>query len=536
MLRVSVVFIHLIARSAMSVQTYLLESEKPFGESLIWQLNREYYQEVGVEAWRSQKVPHQLTSNSMVGMTYAELIFGVMKDLARQGKLEERLYILELGAGHGRLAFHIIVHLQRLLDGYNSALPPFCYVISDFVESNLSFFSNHPQFQDFINQGILDVAYFDAINSNELALRHSNVFIKKDDLSNPLVAIANYFFDSIPADLFHIQNGKINNCNVALHTDADHQSMTTTEKLDNINIEFINNKIKADYYSDTQENEVLNEYRGKLFDTYLLFPHAGFQCIRHLHDLSKSGLIVLTMDKGYHKLSGLDNHPAPEMITHGSMSMAVNFHALGSYCDKKGGVSKFSEYSNFDLELGCLLIVKDAKSYSETLSSYERFVNNYGPDDFNGMKLFSYKHIASMTMRELIGAIRMSHYDSTVFIKLLPRIKQVMQHISRSDRDRLNQTLHRAWSMYFTFNETHDLAFEIGGMLYALGYYQEALDYFNHSVRLYGHTTDEYYNRILCHYQLRQDALFSAQLKEGKATFPNFDGWTYLDGLDLNAE
>jgi len=98
----------------MSEQTYLLESAKPFGESMIWQLNREYYLEKGPEAWRTQKVPHQLTSNSMVGMTYAELIFAVMKDLAHEGKTDERLYILELGAGHGRLAYHIIIHLQRL--------------------------------------------------------------------------------------------------------------------------------------------------------------------------------------------------------------------------------------------------------------------------------------------------------------------------------------------------------------------------------------------------------------------------------------
>jgi len=520
----------------MSEQTYLLESAKPFGESMIWQLNREYYLEKGPEAWRTQKVPHQLTSNSMVGMTYAELIFAVMKDLAHEGKTDERLYILELGAGHGRLAYHIIIHLQRLLKGYGSPLPSFCYVVSDFVEENLSFFSNHPQFQDFINQGLLDVAYFDAINGKEIHLRHSDLNIKKADLSIPLIAIANYFFDSIPADLFHIQNGKINNCNIALHTDEESGSMNSSEKLDHIQIDFINNPVDSNYYNDPNENEVLNAYRGQLFDTYLLFPHAGLQCIQNLYELSESGVIVLTMDKGFHKLTGLENAAVPEMITHGSMSMAVNFHALGAYCDKLGGISKFSEYSNFDLELGCLLITKDAKGFTETLSSYDRFVNNYGPDDFNGMKLFSYKHIATMTMRELIGAIRMSHYDSTVFIKLLPRIKQVMQHISRDDRDRLNQTLHRAWSMYFTLNEPNDLAFEIGGVLYALGYYQEALSYFDHSEKLYGHTTDEYYNRILCHYQLRQDVLFSNELKEGKVAFPDFKGWAYLDGLDLGAE
>ena len=221
----------------MTDSTYHLEAPTLFADSLIWQLNREYYEHHGIDAWRSQKVPHQITSNSMVGMTYAELIFGIMKDVARKKGTEERLYILELGAGHGRLAYHILIHLNKLINHYHSPLPSFCYIISDFAEDNLEFFSAHSQFQKFIIQGILDVAHFDAIDGDHIHLRHSGLTIRYNDLLNPLIVIANYFFDSIPVDLFHIQNGKINNCSVSLNTDKDSASMNIKETLEHINIE-----------------------------------------------------------------------------------------------------------------------------------------------------------------------------------------------------------------------------------------------------------------------------------------------------------
>ena len=89
----------------MDEYRYQIEEATPFSKSLIWQLNRDYYQNTGVDAWRQGIVPHNLTSNSMVGKTYAELIFAFLKDLAAKGQTQEKIYIMELGAGHGRLSF-----------------------------------------------------------------------------------------------------------------------------------------------------------------------------------------------------------------------------------------------------------------------------------------------------------------------------------------------------------------------------------------------------------------------------------------------
>ncbi len=189
----------------MNNDHFEIQSKTPFAESIIWQLNRDFYQEQGIKAWSEGIVPHQMTSNSQVGKTYAELIFALLKDLADKGNLEI-VYLVELGAGHGRLAFHILKHLDKLVAGTNRVMPQYCYVLSDIVEDNLSFFMDHPQLQYYLEKGELDIAYFDAIDSKELHLRYAQKTIHAMELKTPIVAIANYFFDSIPNDLYYIKD------------------------------------------------------------------------------------------------------------------------------------------------------------------------------------------------------------------------------------------------------------------------------------------------------------------------------------------
>ena len=72
--------------------------------------------------------------------------------------------------------------------------------------------------------------------------------------------------------------------------------------------------------------------------------------------------------------------------------------------------------------------------------------------------------------------------------------------------------------------------------MYDLGFYTDALTYFQYSVNVYGKKDDIYYNRILCYYQLRQDELFTATLKEANESYPNNKMFAKLDTLDLNAK
>lgn len=518
----------------MKSTRYEIESDQLFSQSKIWQLNRDFYQKKGPSAFSEEIVPHNLTSSSSVGKTYAELIFGFLKDLSSKGKTIDPVYILELGAGHGRLAFHILVHLDRLVLRTDIALPPYCYVLSDIAEDNLSFFQNHSQFKPYFERGVLDLSYFDAIEGKDLYLRHSKKHINEQELNQPIVAIANYFFDSIPNELFLVRDNTISTCSISLSSSDNPKESDSETLIKNLEIKYKNTAIAVPEYSNPIINQVLLEYKDQIKQTYLFFPVMSMWCIENVKKLSSEGLFLLSLDKGYHQIHDLENKPLPEVVTHGSFSIWVNFHALGSFCEKQGGKSIFPAYSTFNLDLGAFLFLENSHTFTEMIGAYETFVNDFGPDDFSTIKHLSYVSISRLTVKELIAHFRLSVYDSTYFIKMLPRLKQVSSSITYNERTRISETIHKVWDMYFYIGEIFDLAYAMGGLLYDLGYYNEALTYFDHSISLHGHKPDTYYNTALSYYQLRQDKMFFKTIEEGKIAFPEYNRFLELEQLDLN--
>lgn len=514
-------------------EIYEVEGFMPFSNSKIWELNRDYYHNEGLEAWRDGTVPHQMTSSSMLGKTYAKLIFAALKDLATQAATQEKVYILELGAGHGRLAFHVLRHLDEFCLQTNLNLPDYCYILSDIAEKNLQFFSAHPQFQTYFEQKKLDVAYFDAIGTNRLELRHSKKNIEPNSLNQPILAIGNYFFDTIPSDLFYFKNNTTSSCEVALESSEEPDKVETAILIKNLYLTFQNTLLKQPFYKEKELNQLIGAYQELMKDTYMFFPSAGIRCIKNLRSISKEGLMLLTMDKGFLDLNDLENKGEPEIISHGSFSIWVNFHALKMYCDQQGGKTYFPSYATFHSQVGCLLFLKDDEKYDEVNATYQRAVNDFGPDDFNSLKRMAYKQLARMDLIEVLSMLRLGDYDSTLFKNFLPRIKQTMRRITVNERRRLAQTLDKIWEMYFSFNEDFDMAYEIGGVFYDLGFYEKALVYFDCSVALFGGKADIFYNKILCHYQLRQDKLFVSRLREAKKAFPNYERFKQLEALNL---
>ena len=59
----------------------------------------------------------------MIATAYAEIIFGFLRDRADQGDLTETVTILELGAGAGRLGYHVFAQVVRAerFCGYSAA-------------------------------------------------------------------------------------------------------------------------------------------------------------------------------------------------------------------------------------------------------------------------------------------------------------------------------------------------------------------------------------------------------------------------------
>lgn len=164
-----------------------------FSEAPIWHLQREYFEEEGMKAWNNDQVPQYITSNPVIASAYAEMIFGLLQDRANQGNCSEPVFIVELGAGAGRLAYHVLHELCQLRDYAGISLPPFRYIMTDLAMKNVLAWQEHPALQAFIAEGLLDFARFDAVHDTSLSLAVSGTTIREQELEQPLIIVANYF-------------------------------------------------------------------------------------------------------------------------------------------------------------------------------------------------------------------------------------------------------------------------------------------------------------------------------------------------------
>lgn len=517
----------------MGHSSYEIESFQSFSKSKLWEINADYYIDTGIDAWRESKVPHHLTSNSFVGRTYAILILSYLKDLASQGKTSDPVYIFELGAGHGRLAFHIIKHLDRLIALSGRTLPPYCYVLTDIVEDNLNFFLAHPQLQPYYSNGTLDVSFFDVLNGNTFHLKKRDIKISKGSLDQSTVVIANYLFDSIASDIFQIHNHEIYECEMALHTKEDPSKISKDKLLTSIDLKYRKIKLGNDHYDNPIFNEILNTYKTNLQQSTVFFPSGGLNCMDRISEMTSGDTMLLSLDKGYHSLIDLDKKGEPDLVKHGSFSIWVNFQAFAQYCRTKGGLSLVPSYSDNHLDCVAMVFTNQPTQFPEVKSAYHVHVDDFGPDDFTSLKQLTYKAIETLSNVELITMIRMSHYDSSVFMHCLPLLRRNATKITMIQRGRLAQTMHRVWEMYYALESSHDLPFEIGGFLYDLAYYEESITYFDHSIAISTPKADVYYNKALAYYQLRRDIDFLKTIDAGRKLFPDYARFDELLKLDL---
>ena len=86
--------------------------------------------------------------------------------------------ILELGAGSGRLAFHLLTKLCELVDYSGIETAPFLYIMSDLPAKNITYWQQHKSLLTFVQRGCLDFARFDAQHDASLDLTLSAVSIR----------------------------------------------------------------------------------------------------------------------------------------------------------------------------------------------------------------------------------------------------------------------------------------------------------------------------------------------------------------------
>jgi tetratricopeptide (TPR) repeat protein len=475
-----------------------------FSEAPIWELQRAYYEEQGLKAWNNDQVPQYITSNPMIATAYAEMIFGFLQDRAAQGHFSETVTILELGAGAGRLAFHILEKLCEIIDYAGTPLPPFRYVMSDLPAKNITSWQQHPSLLPFVEQGILDFARFDAVQDTELYLVRAKLSIRPGDLQQPLLLVANYFFDSIPQELIYVDEGKIFECEVSIEYSKDADSDNPSDVLGTI-IPQYHYRRGASYEAETYPyHDVIKLYQQKLEDSHILFPVVGLTCLERLARLSTEGFVLLTADKGDHRIENWEFAEPPMLIHHGSFSLTANYHAILHMLEQKGAQSLFTTHHYKNLNIGCILMVEAPQSYTNTRLGYKRFIERFGPDDFFSMKEWMDQQLDTMELQQILAFWRLGGYEAEWFIHCAEKISELLPDASDEEMLDLQQGIQLMWTGYYPMEQSYDLSLDAGLLLYEMDKFEEALVYLERSKHI---NTEEplasvLYSMAICNYEL----------------------------------
>lgn len=493
----------------------VLEQNKRLSESIIWTMEREYFQQKGINAWVNE-LPFYITSNPFIANCYAKITVSFIRDwLAKNPEsIKHPFYIIELGTGAGRFSYYTLKAIHEICHELKIENISIVYVMTDFTKNNLEFYQTHHALAPFIEKGLLDFAIYDIQAEQPIQLLLSNKELNSKTLENPLIIYSNYVFDTIPCDSFSAQHGRLYELAMTLTTEKDNMDQNNhVIDLQKIDIKREVNEIELPYYNDPALDNILALYQNELIDSSFLMPAGTIRGLKWLKELSNNKLLLITSDKAYSVLSSLDNLNYPSLSFHGSsslecFSMMVNLHAIGEYMKNSGG-----DYFASSLRKGLKTCVFSSNfnlaDFVNTHTAITDHVEKFGPSDYFNCAISSINNNGGehLDLEAIASILQMSQWDPYIYTRLSSRISILMDNAEEDTLTFLINNMKTLAENYYYLPKSECVLFEIGVFYHALKRYEEALEYYQKVSQYTGEQFGLAYNIALCYHHCNQNDL-----------------------------
>jgi tetratricopeptide (TPR) repeat protein len=483
----------------------------------------------------------------------------------------EPLYIVELGAGSGKFSFFMLKALEEMQETCDFPLNKIVFVMTDFTEKNFDFWKNHTALKKYFESGQLDAAVFDAVEDREITLRYSKKVLGPNTCKNPLVVVANYLFDTLYHDIFQIDQGKLREGLISVGSkhseEPDPLEPEIIQRLDN---HYRYNDIEADYYSSEEGDEkpirrVLKWYheyfKNSAKGASILLPIGALRALRRLSFISNGRALVISGDKGNNTPDQFAGLMDPHIAVHGSFSLMVNYHAIGSWFTNKGGFTLHNPQEEASLKVSTFILAPEgtfdtkdsdedfmgdnlaavdaarAKHFPYLRQAFHDWVDQFGPNDFFVLQKSLKEDLANPPLRTVIAMLKLGDWDPDVFFKFRDQILIHAPTCGQKLRNDLCRGIPRVWSNYYIMDSDKDIAFEIGRFYYGIRDYENALWFYQESTKTVGEHHVTFHNQGLCFYSLKQLPMALEQFNKALAMCPEYEkarNWVEKVNADLN--
>jgi tetratricopeptide (TPR) repeat protein len=485
----------------------ILEENKSLSQSMLWNLQTDFFANQGPEAWSKGIVPQYITTNPYIANLYAKTVFGYCRDYVTRNDIDKNstIYIMELASGVGRFTYTFLKRFLHILENSSLKSLKFKYIVTDFSEKNIDYWQNHSFLKPYFDSGVLDCATFDIAKDEKLQLRNSGEVLSAGNLKNPLILIANYTFDSLPQDTFYVNKEKISEGLITITRPDIEINSEDKSILAGLDYYYTDNEIKAsDYYEDNDFNNILLYYKDQLEDTSFSLPIIALRCISTLKKLFNDDIILISADKGYKNEKAMFKNSHPFLSKHGCISMTVNFHSLEKYFENLGGKAIHSIYEHENINMSLFLLSKSTHDFVETTMAYNEIIESIGPDDFYIIKKAVVPLGESLETKQLLTFLRLTVWDARTFQEFYNILLERIDKEENFPLDELIIVINKVWEHYFPIGEEGDLAYYLGSLLSYIGHDSDALRFFEYSYEIYGASAEIYYNIALSYFNLSQ--------------------------------
>ena len=495
----------------------MLESWCPLSESLVWKILQNFYISMGVDSWKKNIIPNRLTSNAYIAGQYAQMIAEHMQDhpICSVSNQENQpiFTILELGAGHGKLGFLILQHLKMIAANSALILPKFRYVMTDLAERNIQFWQENKQLKPFVKSGLLDFAVFKAGTDKQITLINSGDVISTSNKADRIIAVANYFLDSLPLDYFKVSDGVLYECQAAIgiKEGTNVTNIMDPDSTNKLKLNWQEKVISLPYYNDLEINKVLSAYADMKESFYFNIPVSAFKMLSSLKAMCRNEIIFISADKGFSDLKQMQSwyRRPPSLYCQGNYSFMVNFHALGQWFENNGGFFEITSRRKGLLELAVYCSDGPREKYKTLYRNFVTSIEPFSPADFYTLVSYEQNKNFIPTLTKLLSLIRFTKYDPDIFYRYRNAIRKQINEADKEDIRDLKLALPKISKMHYHMG-SRDIPFAIGRIYHRLRIYKEAIENYNKSLAMFGNHHITYYNLGICFYRIE---LFKQALK-----------------------
>lgn len=446
--------------------------------SQLFALQQAFYEGAGLTAWSQGTVPSQVTTNPVIAAAYARVLLGYLRDLAQAGALDlgQPLYVLDLGAGTGRLTYLIHKELTALqAAGFFQRLT-LRSVLVDLGDANLTAHRSNPRLAPLFQERAVDCAALQPEDLDAppvLRLLASGELLTPPRLCNPLIVLANYFFDSIPHDAFRVTAGQLEECRVAL----GRQVTALPERLQlQLSYHPLLPTQAASYYAKARWNQQLTAYAQALPDTHFLFPVGPLRYLRWLSELARERLLLLGADKGYDHLEQIRGYRNLALTQHGAFSLPVNFHAIAELARADGFTVLRGPRRESQLKI-MGLVKGPGADFPETALAFSEQLVRAHPSDCHRILKHAVMPAMEQPLAYLLSLLRLSQHDPWFVLTYKDSLMHEAAQAPPALRHELIEDLAKVWDHFFPGHDPRNLCAAIAQILQSAGCLNEAAGY-----------------------------------------------------------